>query len=95
MGIEGGKLSVKGRWPKSEGGKLRRRAKLRAAKAYKSAVERQGGFSRSQGAASECVTITPSSGCVFCDMKLEPTNCTDGWHHLLKGGGAVRCAIKN
>lgn len=40
-------------------------------------------------------TVTLSSGCVFCDMKLKPTNCTDGWFHLMLGGRAVKCAIKN
>lgn len=38
--------------------------------------------------------ITPSSGCVFCDLRLKPTNCTDGWFHLLSDGRAIPCAIK-
>lgn len=35
--------------------------------------------------------VTPSSGCVFCDLKLEPTNCTDGWFHLSPEFGTARC----
>lgn len=35
--------------------------------------------------------VVPSCGCVFCDLELSPTNCTDGWFHLLKDGSAIPC----
>lgn len=38
-------------------------------------------------------TVTPSCGCVFCDLKLLPTHCTDGWFHLLSDGRTIPCPI--
>jgi hypothetical protein len=37
--------------------------------------------------------VTTSCGCVFCDLKLEPTRCTDGWFHLLKEGRTIPCPV--
>jgi hypothetical protein len=37
--------------------------------------------------------VTPSCGCVFCDLKLKPTLCTDGWFHLLPDGRTIPCPI--
>jgi hypothetical protein len=39
--------------------------------------------------------VTSSSGCVFCDLQLEATRCTDGWFHLLKEGRAIACSVHN
>lgn len=41
----------------------------------------------------EDAQVTPSGGCVFCDLNLEPTLCTDGWFHLLKEGRTIPCPI--
>jgi hypothetical protein len=37
--------------------------------------------------------VTPSCGCVFCDLRLKPTRCTDGWFHLLSDGRTIPCPI--
>jgi hypothetical protein len=39
--------------------------------------------------------VIPSSGCVFCELRLEATHCTDGWFHLLKEGRAIACNVLN
>lgn len=44
---------------------------------------------------AESEAVTQSCGCVFCDLSLEPTNCTDGWFHLLDEGRTVACDLRN
>jgi hypothetical protein len=39
-------------------------------------------------------TVTESSGCVFCDLELKPTRCTDGWFHLFDDGRTIPCPIR-
>jgi hypothetical protein len=41
----------------------------------------------------EDAQVTPSRGCVFCDLNLKPTRCTDGWFHLLKEGRTIPCPV--
>jgi hypothetical protein len=38
-------------------------------------------------------TVTDSCGCVFCDLELQPTRCTDGWFHLMDDGRTIPCPI--
>jgi hypothetical protein len=35
--------------------------------------------------------VTLSCGCVFCDLELKPTNCTDGLFHLFDDGRTIPC----
>lgn len=58
MKIEGPRLSPgKGRWPRSEAKRETRRRKLEKATDYKRSIEAMGGFNRSRGAASRCVSV--------------------------------------
>lgn len=37
--------------------------------------------------------VTPSCGCVFCDLKLEPLWHDGFWWHRKDGGVMVQCAL--
>lgn len=34
------------------------------------------------------------SGCKLCDEGKKPTHCTDGWFHLISGGGSIPCHVQ-
>jgi hypothetical protein len=40
--------------------------------------------------------VTPSCGCVFCDLGLEPVKLRRRWvHHLPRQGKLIACDFKN
>ncbi len=41
-------------------------------------------------------TVTPSCGCVFCDLDLEPVKLRRRWvHHVPSEGRLIFCEVRN
>lgn len=54
------------------------------------------GGGRERAAMNRTVEVTPSCGCVFCDLNLDPVKLRRRWvHHIPSEGRLIACEVKN